>query len=1023
MLEKILKQKALISTILFAILIGGIFSYINIGKLEDAEIPIKSAMVITVYPGASAHEVELEVTDVLEKALQKLENVDNIKSVSEPGLSKITVEIKSTVTTPELPQLWDHLRRKVNDAKGSLPQGAYDPIVNDDFADVYGILYAITADGYTHNELIKYTEYIEKELLAVDGVRRSQVFGEQTETVDVVFSTEKLASLKINPMMIALALQNQGAIVNPGTIITGDESIRVGVGNKISSEKEIEDLLIQVPGGGNFRLGEIAIVKRSFIEPKREVLYYNNKQGLTLGLSNESGINIVELGERLDKKLTEVQRELPAGIEINEVYYQPDRVADAVNDFMLNLLISVGTVILVLMFTMGYRSGLLISSGLIFTILGTLIIMLIIGLPLHRITLATFILAMGMLVDNAIVVADGILVDLKKGVKRSKAFVNTAKRTALPLLGATLVAILAFLPLRMAPNAAGEFLSSLFTVLVISLLLSWLFAMIQTPFNATYFYRKERPEGEKKESYDNHFYKFFRKLVKWAVKYKYRFTVASILILIVSLYAFRFVKIDFMPKIQYNQFFVEYNLPQGSDVNAVERDIVSIQEFIMNIDGVRSVTGAIGRPPARYALMRKMPIGSDTYGEVIVETYKKGRVKEIIPEIREYLDLNYPGAQIRIHEFGAAFADHGIEAVFLGPDPRVLRHLADSALSIYYDEPVVTNITTDWRNKVKYVVPSYSVERAQKLGLTRNDMGSSILVATNGLPVGAFYEGDKQIPVILKTSDNVAENMDGLLSIPVWGQQSRSSVPLAQIVDTVRLDWKNQQIHRLNGIRSIKAQCDPADGYSSMEAFSHVKDKIEAIDLPEGYSLEWEGEISAQGEANKALFTYLPLAIGLMLIIVIGLFNNLRQPIIIFSIVPFALIGIVIGFLLTGESLSFVGIIGALGLIGMMIKNSVVLLDEINHGIKDGKTALSSTIEAAVSRLRPVMMASMTTILGMLPLLFDAMFKSMAITIMFGLLFGTVITLLVVPVLYTVLFKVKTKELVTIKDYQNDTIS
>ena len=392
MLEKLLKQKAMISTILFAVFVGGIFAYLNIGKLEDAEIPIKSAMVITAYPGATAHEVELEVTDVMEKAIQKLENIDEIKSVSQPGLSLITIDIQPRVKTPQLPQLWDHLRRKVNDAKGNLPTGAYDPIVNDDFADVYGILYAVTADGYSHKELLKYTEFIEKEFLSIKGVRRSQIFGKQTETIDVIFSPEKLAGLNINPMMIAMAMQNETAIVNPGSIVTGKESIRVGVGSKINSLEEIEDLLIQVPGGGNFRLGEIASIQRSFMEPKREALYYNGKEGLTLGLSNESGINVVKLGEALDAKIAELQSELPAGIEINQVYYQPDRVDNAVKNFMLNLVISVGIVIVVLMFAMGLRSGLLISSGLVFTIFGTLIVMMAIGLPLHRVTLAAIIL-------------------------------------------------------------------------------------------------------------------------------------------------------------------------------------------------------------------------------------------------------------------------------------------------------------------------------------------------------------------------------------------------------------------------------------------------------------------------------------------------------------------------------------------------------------------------------------------------------------------------------------------------------
>nr|MDA3854184.1 efflux RND transporter permease subunit [Bacteroidales bacterium] len=558
MFEKLLNQKAMISTILFAVLFGGIIAYMNIGKLEDAEIPIKTAMVVTVYPGATAHEVELEVTDVLEKQIQKLEHIDEITSVSRPGVSLITINIKPTVKTPDMPQLWDHLRRKVNDIQGSLPSGAMAPIVNDDFADVYGVLYAITAEGYTYEELVNYTEYIEHELIAIDGVRRSQVFGEKTETIDVIFSSEKLAGLNINPMLIAAAMQNETAIVNSGTIVTGKESIRVGVGNKITSLKEIENLLIQVPGGGNFRLGDIAQVQRSYMKPKQEALYYNNKRGLTLGLSNESGINVVKLGERLDEKLVEIENDLPIGIEISQIYYQPDRVDAAVKNFMLNLIISIGIVIIVLMFAMGYRSGLLISSGLVFTILGTLIVMMAIGLPLHRVTLAAIILAMGMLVDNAIVVADGILVDLKSGMDRNKAFVNTAKKTALPLLGATAVAILAFMPLAMSPDSAGEFLSSLFTVLIISLSLSWLFAMVQTPFNAKYFYRKERPKGEQADVYNSKFYRAFGRILKWSISHKYTFSLGAFIILVFAFWSFRFVTVDFMSKIDYDQFYVEY---------------------------------------------------------------------------------------------------------------------------------------------------------------------------------------------------------------------------------------------------------------------------------------------------------------------------------------------------------------------------------------------------------------------------------------------------------------------------------
>ena len=1011
MFERLLNQKAMISTILFAVLFGGIIAYNNIGKLEDAEIPIKAATVVTIYPGATAHEVELEVTDVLEKAIQKLENVDNITSVSRPGLSIITVNIQSTVKTPQLPQLWDHLRRKVNDAKGSLPSGAMEPIVNDDFADVYGILYAVTADGYSHEELVKYTEYVERELLGVDGVRRSQIFGEHTQTIDIVFSPEKLAGLSVNPMYIAAAIQNETAIINPGSVDVGKESVRVGVGQKIASIKEIENLLIQVPGGGNFRLGDIATVKRSYLQPENEALYYNDKPGLTLGLSNESGINVVKLGERLDEKLAELQKELPAGIEINQVYYQPDRVDDAVRNFMLNLAVSVGIVIVVLMFAMGLRSGLLISSGLVFTIMGTLIVMLAIGLPLHRVSLAAIILAMGMLVDNAIVVADGILVDLKSGIERNKAFINTAKKTALPLLGATAVAILAFLPLSMSPNAAGEFLSSLFTVLIISLSLSWIFAMIQTPFNAKYFYRKERPKGEHAEAYDNKFYRSFGSVLKWGIRHKFIFTAVSFAVLIFAFWSFRFVKVDFMSKIDYDQFYIEYYLPQGSDIKAVEKDALQIQKEILKMDGVNSVMASVGRPAARYLLVRHMPTGGSNYADFIIETKTTDRVAEIIPEIQKYLNNNYPDAFFRVLEYVAGFSDADIEAQFTGPDPAVLKDLATKAKKIFLDEPTATYVTDSWKNQTKKIVPEYSVERAQPLGLTRSDMGNSILVATNGMPIGAVYEGNRMLPIVLRTDTNLGENLEQLMNVPVWGQYSRASVPLSQIADTLKATWDYELINRLDNQRSIKAQCDAVKGHTAAEVQAKFQAKIEAIELPDGYELKWEGATAKSGEANQALFMFLPLAVGLMAIIIIGLFNNLKQPIIIFLIVPFAFIGIVLGLVTTGVFLTFAGIIGALGLIGMMIKNAVVLLDEINQNIRAGKDRLTATIDSALSRLRPVMMASLTTILGMAPLLGDSMFNSTAVVIMFGLAVGSIITLVVVPVLYTVLYRVDGRNL------------
>ncbi|BDD05140.1 multidrug transporter AcrB [Aureibacter tunicatorum] len=996
------------------VVIGGLYSYMRIGKLEDAEIPVKTAMVITMYPGANAHEVELEVSDVLEKGIRRLENVDYIESRSEAGLSVIKVNIKNDVKTSELPQLWDHLRRKVGDIKSQLPSGAYEPIVNDDFADTYGILYAVTSDGHSLPELNKYTQYIERELLTVPGVKRSQIFGMQNEAIEIVFSEEKLAGMSMNPMMIAQAMQSQGEIVNSGTVKVGTESVRIDVGDRMTSLEDVNNLLLQMPSGGSVRLGDIAKVNRSFYEPKRNALHFNGQMALSLGLSNESNINVVQLGARVDERLAEIKKNLPAGIEVETIYSQPDRVDNSVDEFVLNLVMSVGIVIIVLLFAMGFRSGLLISSGLVFTILATLITMNAIDLPLHRVTLAAIILAMGMLVDNSIVVADGILIDLKKGMKPSLAFVNTAKKTSWPLLAATMIAILAFLPLGMAPHAAGEFLSSLFTVLVISLLLSWIFAMVQTPFMAKFFYRKEVNQDASNDNnngvYDSKVYKVFRKMVTWTLWHKRGFVAFCTVVLFLSFFGFRYVKMDFIPKTPYDQFIIEYTLDNGSDIKSVEADMYKAEKDVMKIDKVVSVTTAIGSTPARYTMLRPMAQGGSHYGEMIVEMEELDDVEQAMKEVNEYFKLNYPHATVRVMEYGAAFEDYPVEILVTGPDPAVLRGISAQVKEVLRDEPTAKNIDDNLGNKTKRYMPSFDNDQAQALGLTRKDMAQSILVASTGMPIGLVNENDKQIPVMLKSSRELSDNIEDMNSIPVWGSMSRGSVPLGQITNSVSLGWEDQVVFRRNGKRAIKVQSDVRNGHTGEELVANVKKEVEAIELPDGYELSWKGMVGASQDANEALFKFLPMALGLMVLIIVALFNNLKQPMIIFLMVPLAFIGIVMGFLITGEFLNFMGIIGALGLIGMMIKNAIVLLDEIKLGIKEGKHPAEATIDASVSRMRPVMMASLTTILGMLPLLWDAMFISMAITIMFGLLVGSLITLFVVPVLYALFYNVDAKQ-------------
>ncbi|WP_439185480.1 efflux RND transporter permease subunit [Carboxylicivirga taeanensis] len=1013
MLEKILSQKAFLSFIFVALILGGVFSFNSMGKLEDPEIPVKAAVVITRYPGASAQEVEQEVTDVLEKAIQRLENIDFLESRSIPGLSEITINIKTSVKSHELPQLWDHLRRKINDVKGNLPANASDPIVNDDFGDVSGIFLAISNDGYEYHEFQDYVDNVRQELMLVDGVKRIEVFGKRTEVVNVSFDNEYFASLGINPMLIFQSFNDQGAIVDPGSFVAGSERIRISIGNKFQNLDEIRNFEVKLPNGGRYRLGQVAKVEREFYQPTLQKLKFNGKEAISLAISMEKGGNIIILGEAIEKRLAELQQDLPIGIECHKIFYQHNNVSKSIDDFMVNLVESVIIVIVVLLLAMGMRAGLLIASGLIFTILATFIIMAGFDIELHRVSLAAIIIAMGMLVDNAIVIADGILIDLDRGMDRKKAFINTAKKSAIPLLGATLVAILAFMPLAFNSTGAGEFLRPLFYVLAISLFVSWVLAMIQTPFHAEYFYKKRSKKGGEENEHDPYggrFYQMFGRFIRFALWHKSLFVIATGVVLVFSFWSFRFVKQNFFPGADYDQFILEYRLPEGKDISQVEKDLDEIQMAIADWDNIGSIVTGLGSTPARYTLMRPMNGLSLSYGELIITIKDKEIIEHTIAELQAFVDKNYPEAFARVRTYMAVGGDFKIEAKFTGPDEDVLRQLAEQANEIMRNEPNAVFVTHDWKNQMKVLEPVYSQDRARELMVSRADVANALAIASNGLPVGIFYDGDYKLPVMLKLDKSIEQNVNQLASVPVWSGLPQS-VALSQLVDSIDVGWENSMIRRYDNQRAIIAQCDPIAGVAPPELFKKLRHKIEAIPLPEGYTLEWLGEYKSSNQANAGLGEKLPLAVLLMIIIVIGLFNNFRQPVIIFTIMPLAFIGVIFGFIVTGIYFTFFSIIGTLGLMGMMIKNAVVLLDEINLQIKTGKDKLSAIVDSTLTRVRPVMMASLTTILGMLPLAFDPMFNTMAIAIMFGLLIGSVITLIVIPVLYAVMYKVDTKSL------------
>ena len=1030
--EYALNNRALIKFFIAVLVVGGMFAFVSMSKLEDPELKVKQAMVVTVYPGASAHKVELEVTDVLEKSIRSMGEVDNIQSKSMADVSQITVELSSTVKPDELEQKWDMLRRKVANAQAELPSGAVASVVMDDFGDVYGMFYAMTTDGIADEELLDYAWLVKRELQDIEGVRRVEIYGDRKPCINIEIIQDRMANMGVHPLEVLSTLNAQNQTVYPGYFNSGDERIRVKISDNYQTIEDIRNLIIQGHEQDQLRLGDIAAVTRGYREPSRNEMRYDGSRALGISLSMEKGGNIVDLGKVVDKELDQLKARMPVGIDFHKVFFQPDQVSHSIRVFMVNLVESVLIVIVVLMLTMGLRSGMIIGTGLVIIVLGSFVVLYLFDGTLQRVSLGALIIAMGMLVDNAIVIIDGIQVDLERGVAKPGALVNIAKKTAWPLLGATLIAILAFLPIFLSPDTTGEYVRDLFIVLAVSLLLSWILALTQIPLHADRVLKvKERPSGE---LYDSRVYRVFRHFLRYMLWHKKLALAVTLVLLGVSVYLFRYIPQGFFPDLSYKQLYVEFQMPEGTRMERVKSDLGEIERYLLQYPGVEHVTTSFGGTPSRYNLVRSIAEPSMGYGELIVDFETPEKLKVSIPELQEYLTENYPDAYVRIKRYNLMYEKFPVELMFTGPDPAVLKELTAKAENIMRETPAAMLVRRDWDPMVPVLSVEYDQPIARTVGLSRTDIGMSMLSATDGLPVGAYYEGTHALPLYLKSVDHRRENVGMLNNIPVWSmlpsvsglngdvlkglltgtvksedllQDAIGSIPLSQATRGIDVCWEDPVVRRYNGQRAMKAQCNNVWGATAEEVRQAIMPAIDTITLPEGYAYKWLGEYRASSQSTKYLFGSLPWAIVMMIAILIMLFRDFRKPAIIFLCLPLAMIGIVLGMLLTGKDFGFVAIVGALGLIGMMIKNGVILLDEITLQIGSGKEPEAALLDSSSSRFRPVMMAALTTILGMIPLLSDDLFGAMAVTIMFGLLVGTVITLVFIPVLYALFFGMK----------------
>ncbi|MDY2981474.1 MAG: efflux RND transporter permease subunit [Fusobacterium sp.] len=1006
-----IKNTIVVRFMVILLVIGGLFSYMKLGKLEDPEFKIKEALVVTLYPNADAHSVELQVTTKIEEALQKIPNIEFLQSTSKPGYSQVKIKLKESVPSKDLEQYWDKLRKKINDSRINLPIGALPPVVLDDYGAVYGIFLAVTSDGYSYSELKKYTEYITKELNSINGIAQVTQFGKPTDAIEIIIDRDKVNSMGLNTKLIATSLISENLITGGGTIDYGSLRVNLKLNNKINSTEKLENLIIfskKLPDGNDeiIRLKDIAKIERGYVEPISQKMYFNGQMSMGISLSPESGTNIVNTGKVIDEKIIELKEKLPVGIDIKKVYYQPDLVTSAINNFILNLIMSVITVVGILLLTMGMRSGLIIGANLVLSILGTLIFMLAMKIDMQRVSLGSFIIAMGMLVDNSIVIVDGVLVRRNQGMSMEDALSESTHKPALPLLGATFIAAIAFLPAYLMASYTGEYVSSSFWVIGISLMLSWVLCLTQTPVYCKLYLEnepiKEPSEREKK------FYSKVHSVLEYLLDRKKSTLSFMAMALFVSGVIFMQIPKTFFPDSDKKGFTISLWAPEGSKIEVVEKATNELGKYLSENKNVTNVVETIGSSPARYYVCTIPELPNPAYGEIIVSVDKLKNLETVANSALDYANKNLAGIVVGVKKYpNGVPTQYPIEIAFSGQDPKILRDLANEAMEIIKKHPDVSNVKTDWRNKILTWNGDYSQSKGLRGNITPIDVTTGLMRTTTGMPIGKIEENDNSLAVILKETKDSSNDINDIGQTPIWGATLKSE-PLSGVLNKEFLSFEEGQIWRRNRVRTITVQCDVPMGVIAEEVRKDFKEEIENIKLPKGYTMTWFGEHHEQVKNFIALMSEVPLTLIIMFTICVLLFASVKIPMIIFSALPFAMIGIAPGLFLTGKSFGFMSTIGFVSLSGMMIKNMIVLVDEINYEInilkKDKFTAL---VDSAVSRMRSVALAALTTILGMIPLLWDPLYGDMAATIIFGLFVSTVLTLFVFPVGYGLFYNIK----------------
>jgi multidrug efflux pump subunit AcrB len=1003
--------------------VGGMVAYLNLGRLEDPEFTIKQALIITPYPGASAAEVAQEVTNPIEIACQQLGQLDYIESESTRGQSLVSVRIKDRYDKTRIQQVWDELRRRVGDVQSQLPPAARGrSVIIDDFGDVYGIFFALTGDGYSFPELRRYADFLRRELLGVPMVKNVALFGEQQEVVYLEISRLRLAQLGLNEEQIYTKLREQNVAADGGRVRAGDLHIAIDpTGAFTSAEDMLEMIIGSDQSGRQLRLRDIATLQRTNLDPPRRLLRYDGKPAIGLGISTVPGGNVVEMGAYVREKLAELAGTQPVGMEIGEINFQPEAVSAATNEFVFNLGKAVTIVFVVLFFAMGRKTSLIIGGVLFLTIMATFLVMFMKGdLLMERISLGALIIALCMLTDNAIIVIEGIKVGIEKGRDKLQVVREVVAENQWPLFGATAIGIIAFAAIGLSEDNTGEYTNSLFWVILIALSLSWVSSVTATPLLSYYFFHPLQPgsTAAAADPYAAAPFRIYRKLLTAALRYRWLVVVLAAAGLAAGIYGFRFVDQSFFPQSTRPQFMVDVHLPAGTHLRQTEAFAEDFRGFIQKLDGVTHVTSFIGGGGLRFLLVYSPEHENRSYVQFLVDVDDWRKIDGLTKTIQQELDTNRPGANGIAKKFLLGPGSGGrIQVRFSGPDPDVLRQLGSQAMQILDEDGGAVAVRNDWQEPVKVIRPRLLEQQARRNGLTRVDVARALETSFEGRPVGLYREPGSEgtglfpqenrlLPIVARPPLAEREDAASIGNLQIWSPAASRMIPLAQVTDGTELAWENPLIARRDRSPTVTIHADPRRGLPS-QLRDRVKDRLEKIELPPGYRLEWGGEYEDSSRARGALAEPIPWFFALMAFIVVALFNSIRTTVLIWLVMPLCIIAVTAGLLLTGMPFGFMALLGLLALGGELIKNQIVVVSKVKTLIDKGEKPYQSILDACTSKMRPICMVVLTTVLGMIPLVTDPFFSSMAVTIMFGLSFAAVLSLLVTPVLYAIFYGIR----------------